>query len=95
MLEPKGGVKIVGTFVAKCPICAHATGFKRRVQKVGICWCSAFKMQLDSTVFGCMEFERASDEMIEARIVQLNERGYYGTPPGGWEDETGEHKEGT
>lgn len=56
-------------------------------------------MQLDSTVFGCMEFERASDEEIKARILQLNERGYYGTPPGGWcdedQEETGGDEKGT
>jgi len=44
-----------------------------------------------------MEFERAADEEIKARIVQLNERGYYGTPPGGWwqDEETGGDAKGS
>ncbi len=89
MLEPKGDLTIQGVFIPKCTVCAFVGAFKRRTSRPGLCWCTAYNLQWESGIFGCIEFARATDEDIKARIVQLNEHGGYGEPPGGWREEDG------
>jgi hypothetical protein len=81
-------IQIAGIFAPKCPTCALCSAFKRRVERPGLCWCDAFGVEWDSSVFACIEYVRADDEDIAARIDLLNQTGMYGKPPGGWSDES-------